>query len=126
MYNYEVGYSTYESVGYHSLTHDNKFSKEELYDIVSDCAAEVIYEEHKKYIEKHDEELDDMILETYFSDIIKLMKEKYNFKDIEYEAVFDSFGWLNLMGEENWGNIPNNDIGYQLIYKKYQKHMEQK
>jgi hypothetical protein len=98
MYFYKIGYHSYEESAFAELTHENKYTDEEIHNIVSNAVIRVLQEivaKKKKCIFNSSYEgLHDLITE----DLI----EMDGFKKVKYQSIWSCFGWASVTNEEDW------------------------
>ena len=101
MFNYKIGYSSYEDSHYVELSHETEYSKEQLQSLVFEAVKyffnNLKEEDHYKY---------DKPYNINFSDIIDKIRDilinQFGFKKIEYNSHFDIFGWPKILVENDW------------------------
>jgi hypothetical protein len=99
MYNYKVGYHSYEESNYIDLFHEKLFTKEQLEDIVNKVAVEVVREMRKTtdFISN----FQDIVENTLFT---QMLTEKYGFKELKYQQVLSYFGWGSIFHNDDWAD----------------------
>ena len=74
---YMFGYGTYEESEYTYLTHEKTFTEQEFKEMIFDSTYDAIIEDKKKeysYLHGYDD---------IHSNVVKIMKNKYGFKELE-------------------------------------------
>jgi len=95
MFIYVIGYWTCEESEYTYLVSDDKYTKEEIEEMVHDCALKTIKEMKEK----------DSYLHSYqdiHGGIIQHLKDDYDFWDIEAEQEWTVFGWGSIFRHGDW------------------------
>ena len=107
MYNYEIGYHSYEESPSTVLQHRKKFSDEEITNMVGEAIL-FIYRDKKD--EKFHAEFEYM-MET----VICYLIWKKGFVRMEFEKKWSIFGWASLLNPDDW-NVE--DPTFLKIHKK--------
>ena len=93
-YLYNVGYYTHEESQYDQLSHTKKYTKEEFEKFVLEIILDVL--------RSRDDKESNFSYQRIHSEVIEKLVERYGFKEVEFEADFNIFGWANLLDEEDW------------------------
>ncbi len=105
-YNYKIGYYSHEESDYIELQHEKKFSDEELTEMISEYTVEIIKKmKQDDYVHSFQD-----IFNYGDHGIIKYLKEKYGFKDIEYELSWTVFGWASIFDKSDWEGDRDNHL----------------
>ena len=99
MYNYKFGYYSCEESEYFELSHEKKFSKEELTEIIAEICKGLINFEERNFGFQY-------LIESVREELIN----KYGFKEIGYEVKWDVFGWADLLDEKDWEESTNDTL----------------
>ena len=95
MYTYVIGYCTYEESALDHLTHEERFTKEKIEEMVHTCALKAIKEakEANNYLNSY-QDIHDRVLDH--------LKEDFDFNDIEVEQSWTVFGWASMFKHSDW------------------------
>ena len=105
-YNYKIGYNSHEESDYVELQHEKRFSDEELTEMISESTVEIIKKmKQDDYVHSFQD-----IFNYGDHGIIKYLKEKYGFKDIEYELCWTVFGWASIFDKSDWEGDRGNHL----------------
>jgi hypothetical protein len=95
MHIYNIGYSSYEESDYYQLYHEKKFSKEEFEEMVAKATINVL----------KDSDEDSYFMLTFQQILYAVVKElikNFGFKEVEFDAKFEVFGWADIADEKDW------------------------
>lgn len=94
MYLYKIGYYSMEESDYIELQHDKKFSDDEMSEMIAEATIDTI---RKEGITKY-------TFQCIFSsdNFIQFLKNKFNFKELEYELKWSAFGWASIYDKNDW------------------------
>lgn len=107
MYKYKIGYGTYEESDYTELEHKNKFTKEQLNQLMAKCIAECI----PKACYAH-------CYQDVHYGVIRKLVDTYGFQHVEYEEKWIVFGWGSLFEERNFNEVKDESLEYVKKYLK--------
>lgn len=121
MYRYKIGFTSYEESNFVELENVNKFTYEELRDIVARATVEVVKQlkslplEKQNYVYTHN--FEDIFRSHYCRDIEEIslssiLISKFGFKRIEYEQTFSVFGWPSIFHKGDWRGQRDEDLEY--------------
>jgi hypothetical protein len=99
MYKYKIGYGTYEESDYSELTHEEHYDKYEISRLIAECIAKLI----DKGTHVHD-------YEGIHSEIIDMLIDEYGFEEIQYDTIWDVFGWGSLFESRNFNNLEDLEL----------------
>ena len=113
MYLYKIGYGTYEENSYVELSHENKFTEEELTEMIASAIASLIVhiepDENGQYY-AHQFKFDEFFNGIYRfdskerKDIVEWLIEVKGFKRIEYDVTWQGFGWCSVLDKGDWAS----------------------
>lgn len=89
-YNYKIGYHSYEESDDFELSHDMKFSQEELAMMIAKICKGLVTEGGRNTFQN-----------IYYSVKDELI-QYHGFKEIEYEIEYSVFGWADILNENDW------------------------
>ena len=95
---YVLGYWSHEESRYDYLTHEKIFSEQEFKDMIFESVYEAILEDKKK---------EHSYLHGYYdihNQTVKVMKNKYGFKDLKAEQEWSCFGWASMFERGVWAD----------------------
>lgn len=99
-YHYKIGYYSHEESNYEELQHENKFSDDELTEMIAEATVETIKKAKmtdNHYIHNFQDVFDDKD-----NSLIIYLIEKFGFKLIIYESTWNVFGWASIFDKDEW------------------------
>lgn len=117
MYNYKIGYGSYEDSYYVELQHEECFTQEQLTEMIAEAAVELwdhLYELNSEG------GLCRMTVARFF-----IQDDKYNIRDwlvehkgftfMDYQERWSIFGWYRLNEPDTWSREVKNDKSVPVI-----------
>jgi len=101
MYNYQIGYYSYEDSCYVGLSHEQKFTDAQMTEMISWAVVDKI-QRSKDSPDKHYLHGFQDFLNRYGNDVIEFLVKTYGFTRITYEVVWDCFGWASVFDQSDW------------------------
>ena len=105
MWVYNIGYGTCEESCYTQLVSGAKYTSDELLAIVTEVIKKIILEDldvnDVGFYDKYSKEIK-LTYQDLHNLIIKFLIRDYEFKQIEFDASVDFFGWANVFEKDSW------------------------
>jgi len=101
---YEIGYWSHHEAPKILLTNEKIYTKEEFDDLVVDIILMIEFGVCSSF-------------EFILNDIIKILKENYNFREIKSTVSVNPFGWSELNDDDPWRDISKDDDIFMLKEK---------
>ena len=114
MYSYRIAYWTYEESEEIILQHEKNFSKEEFNNLIYKITNSIITSEKYNYLPR-------IYFELIFHELINILKNDYNFSEINLEQNWEIFGWGDLVSNKKQFIAEDND-GNLINLRKYLKN----
>jgi hypothetical protein len=117
MYRYKIGYTSYEESSFVELEHEQKYTHQELSEIIANATVEVV-KVLKKIPNSYTHSFQD-VFEGLYSEcnVISYLIANKGFKRIEYQDVWSVFGWASIFDKTDWGS-ENRDWELDFIVEK--------
>ena len=101
MYLYKIGYTSCEESGFWDLWHEQKFTQDDLTNMIAEAIIAL-----KPQIHKDDEEYTDN-LQEYFEhykreNIASWLIENKGFKSVDFQEIWSAFGWASVFDINDW------------------------
>jgi len=113
MYNYKIGYGSYEESSYRELQHEKKFIDEEITEMIAEAVVDTIkkMKMDTRYYTHNFQDVFEGCYKKDCPDVCKYLIEKFGFKPIEYELFWSVFGWPSIFDKTDWegGRDSQND-----------------
>jgi len=105
LYVYEIGYGTCEESQFWQYMHREKFTEEQLFDIIEDClfiALKKMREPDSEFEHQQHPSFQDLMSSWRKDAIFHEELERRGFQHIEFTASFSVFGWAKADVPGNW------------------------
>lgn len=113
MYRYKIGYTSYEESSFVELEHEQKFSHQELSELIAEATVETFKKLRGKsniYIHNFQDVFHDIYNTQY--NIVSYLIENKGFKRIEYQDVWSVFGWASIFDRQDWGSDRDPELDF--------------
>jgi hypothetical protein len=105
-YLYRIGYGSMEESSFWEFSHSEKFSDDELAEVVENAIVDTI----KGDRDRHDGEDCNMTFQDVMENPSFIEQlEKRGFTRVEYTAKFSAFGWTRCDDPDDWGQHTDSD-----------------
>lgn len=112
MYFYNIGYNSYEESDYSQLWHEKKYSEKEFKEIIFKIILDIFKnrtEEDKKW---------EKTFQHILPEVVEQLIENFGFKEVEFDAEFNVFGWADLTDENDWKQVRDEELDEITKYLK--------
>lgn len=90
---YKIGYSTMEESNYSELQHEDTFTKDQITEMIAEGIIDLLKKDKKLYIHN---------FQSIMGGVLTYLIEEKGFKKIEYDLIWNTFGWPSLFDNEDW------------------------
>ncbi len=123
MYVYLTGYWTHEDDCKHHLVNEKHYTKSQFADLISEVILRCYKEddtvaENKKNILYRGPHVSD-----YYLKMIEILKNEFDFKELEIKTDFLPFGYANITDFDDWGDQVAWDQDLKLVREKITNHI---
>lgn len=114
MFLYRVGYFSPEDSHYRVFYHQNSFTERQLRDMVEESIATVLQQN----------ELRSPSYDDIYSNVEKVLSEKYGFSPVTYQAEWSCFGWAEILSKISWDGWRDENLDHLTDYLQSQGFTE--
>jgi len=100
-YYYNIGWDSYEGGDYIQLAHEKRFTERELEEMIHKSFENILRKMKSKECSDYPISLCVEYMLEYLGDELV---ENFGFQRLEFTAIWECFGWANILDEKHWAD----------------------